>query len=266
MRKTKKRNILSRLIILLLILIIIVVGLIIFLNNNTKQNIINKTDPNGDSITIIDENDNESQQFIDSDDKEGENKEKEYQELNAMTYYTNNKDNKTFRIQDVIHNQDGTITIRGRVYKYVDLPTTLSAKEYQALIDGKSLNILGEKVTKIENDEKAQEAKYEMALKIETKEYDYDIVYYVNKNDDGTANLYNGSDSSIAEGTNVYLEKKLNGDFECYLFDEKVALKDYFKKDVHIADKNKTRLFYQNDEFIIEKEDNYFVRLVLSGF
>ena len=125
---------------------------------------------------------------------------------------------------------------------------------------------MGEKVTKIENDEKAQEAKYEMALKIETKEYDYDIVYYVNKNDDGTANLYNGSDSSIAEGTNVYLEKKLNGDFECYLFDEKVALKDYFKKDVHIADKNKTRLFYQNDEFIIEKEDNYFVRLVLSGF
>ena len=264
--KKNKRNMLLVIILLLIVMIIIIGVVLVSINKKNKLPIINDTDPNGDMVTVIDESNINSQQIIDLDDKDDNNGEKKYQELNNMTYYSGNSDNKTFRIQDVIHNQDGTITIKGRVYEYIELPDKLSVKEYQALLDGKTLNILGEKVTKIQDDNRAKEAGYEIALKVESKKYDYEMLYYVDKNEDGTANLYNGSDSSIARGTDVYLEKTLNGDFECSLNDEKIALKDYFKKDVHIADKNKTRLLHENDEFVIDDEDNYFIRLVLCGF
>lgn len=265
MKKTKK-NMLPAIIILLIVIIIIIGVVLVFINKNNNLPIINDTDPNGDIISIIDESNINSQQFIDLDDKDTNNGEKKYQELNNVTYYSGNSDNKTFRIQDVIHNQDGTITIKGRVYEYIELPDKLSAKEYQALLDGKSLNISGEKVTKIQDDNVAKEAGYETALKIENKKYDYEMMYYVNKNEDGTANLYNGSNSSIAKGTDTYLEKTLNGDFECLLNDQKITLKDYYKKDIHVADKNITRLLHENDEFVIDYEYNYFVRLVVIDF
>lgn len=266
MKKNKNIKNLIPAIILLIVLIIIIGVALLFLKKKDKTPKINDTDPNGDIITIIDESNINSQQFIDVDNKYDNNGEKKYQELNNMTYYSGNSDNKTFRIQDVIHNQDGTITIRGRVYEYIELPDKLSAKEYQALLDGKSLNISGEKVTKIQDDNIAKEAGYETALKIENKKYDYEFLYFAKKNEDGTANLYNGSDSSIAIGTDTYLEKTLNGDFECLLNDEKIALKDYYKDDIHIANKDKTRLLHENDEFIIDDEDNYFIRLVLTDF
>lgn len=271
MKKNNFKKILPILIIIVVIMIIIIGAVLISLiKNKNKEDGI---DPNGDSIVVAnDENkvqdntqNNTSTQYIDTENKDINNGEKKYQEMNWENYYEANKDNKTFRIQDVIHNNDGTITIKGRVYQYLDLPSTLSAKEYQALLDGKSLNILGEKVTKVQDDNIAKEAGYEIALKVETKKYNYDFYYYANKNEDGTATLYNGSDSSIAEGTDIYLQKTLNGDFECYYYGEKIELKDYYKQDIHIEDVNKTRLLHQNDEFVIDEEDGTFFWLVVVG-
>ena len=256
MKKTKKNNNMIKKLIILLIILILIIGVIlmVLLKKNKKEVAVNETDPNGDLITIIDENNADNMQFIDLDDKDDENKNIKYEPLTYYSYYINSRDNKTFRIQDVIHNNNNTITLKGRVYEYIELPEKLSAKEYQAVLNGKSLNIIGERATKLEDDKKAQEAGYELALKIDNKRIKNECLYYVTKNADGTANLYRGSEASVAEGTDKYLEINLSGNFTCYLFDEKIELKDYFKKDVHIANKNKTRLLHENTEFIFEQE------------
>lgn len=263
MEKNNFKKIIPILIIIVVIMIIIIGAVLISLKKNNAKEF--DGDPNGDSIVIVNEANNESIKFIDTENKDINNGQKNYIEMNLENYTEANKDNKTFRIQDVIHNNDGTITIKGRVYQYLNIPSALSAEEYQALLKGKSLNILGEKVTKVQDDNIAQEAGYEIALKIETKKYNYDLYYYANKNEDGTATLYNGSDSSVAEGTNIYMQKTLNGNFECIYFDEKISLNEYFKNDVHIEDLNKTRLLHQNDEFIIDEEDGTFYSLVVTG-
>lgn len=265
MKNNKNKMIIQVLIIIFIIMIIIIgVVLISLMKKNDKE--MNETDPNGDLIEIVNNSeDSINMSYIDNDSNDVNNSNKVYQEMNWENYYENNKDNKTFRIQDVIHNSDGTITIKGRVYKYLELPSNISSKEYQALLDGKSLNILGEKVTKVQDDNIAKEAGYETALKVETKKYKYNFYYYLNKNTDGTASLYNGSDSSVAEGTNIYLQKTLSGDFECSYYGEKIALKDYYKNDIHIDDVNKTRLLHKNEEFIIDEEDGSFFWLVVTG-
>ena len=274
MKKNSFKKILPILIIIVVIMIIII-G-VVLINLIKKDENINKIDPNGDLVVIENKENtqdngqnntenNTSTQYIDTENAAVNSGEKNYQEMNWENYYDANKDNNTFRIQDVIHNNDGTITIRGRVYQYLDLPSTLSANEYKALLDGKSLNILGEKVTKVQDDNIAKEAGYDTALKVETQKYKYNFYYYLNKNEDGTATLYNGSDSSIAEGTNVYLQKTLSGDFECYYYGEKILLKDYYKNDVHIEDLNKTRLLHKNNEFVIDEEDGTFFWLVVVG-
>lgn len=274
MKKNSFKKILPILIIIVVIMIIII-G-VVLINLIKKDENINKIDPNGDLVVIENKENtqdngqnntenNTSIQYIDTENAAVNSGEKNYQEMNWENYYDANKDNNTFRIQDVIHNNDGTITIRGRVYQYLDLPSTLSANEYKALLDGKSLNILGEKVTKVQDDNIAKEAGYDTALKVETQKYKYNFYYYLNKNEDGTATLYNGSDSSIAEGTNVYLQKTLSGDFECYYYGQKILLKDYYKNDVHIEDLNKTRLLNKNDEFVIDEEDGTFFWLVVVG-
>ena len=273
-----KKNSLKKILIILIIIVVIMIIIIgvALINLIKKDENINKIDPNGDLVVIENKENtqdngqnntenNTSTQYIDTENAAVNSGEKNYQEMNWENYYDANKDNNTFRIQDVIHNNDGTITIKGRVYQYLDLPSTLSANEYKALLDGKSLNILGEKVTKVQDDNIAKEAGYDTALKVETQKYKYNFYYYLNKNEDGTATLYNGSDSSIAEGTNVYLQKTLSGDFECYYYGEKILLKDYYKNDVHIEDLNKTRLLHKNNEFVIDEEDGTFFWLVVVG-
>ena len=264
MDKNNIKKILPILIIIVLILIIIIGVVLVLLTKNNDEEF--EGDPNGDSIVIVNEANNESIKFIDTENKDINNGQKNYVEMNPENYTEANKDNKTFRIQDVIHNNDGTITIKGRVYQYIDLPSTISADEYQALLNGKSLNILGEKVTKVQDDTLANEAGYDIALKIETQKYNYNMYYYATENEESqTAELFNGSDSSIAVGTDTYLQKTLNGNFECIYFDEKISLNEYFKNDVHIEDLNKTRLLHQNDEFIIDEEDGTFYSLVVTG-
>ena len=263
-----KNNKILQILIIIVIIMIIIIGAVL-INLIKKDENKTEVDPNGDSIFIVDEVDksnNISDQYIDTENPTLNNRKKNYQEMNWENYDEANKDNKTFRIQDVIHNNDGTITIRGRVYQYLDLPSTLSSKEYQALLDGKSLNILGEKATKVQDDSIALEAGYDIALKVETQKYKYNFYYYATEDEESqTAVLYNGSDSSIAEGTNVYLQKTLSGDFECSYYGKIIALKDYYKNDVHIADANRTRLLHKNDEFVIDEEDGTFYRLVVVG-
>lgn len=262
----EKNNFKKILIILIIIVLIMIIILGVVLMSLTKDKEEIEEDPNGDTIVIINEANSEGTNFIDTENKDINNGQKNYKEMNIENYSEANKDNKTFRIQDVIHNNDGTITIKGRVYQYLELPSTISAEEYRALLNGKSLNILGEKVTKVQDDSLANEAGYDIALKIETQKYKYNLYYYATENEESqTAELFNGSDSSIAVGTDVYLQKTLSGDFECSYYGEKIALKDYYKNDIHIEDVNKTRLLNRNNYFIINEQDGIFYRLIVVG-
>lgn len=264
MEKNNFKKILPILIIIVLIMIIIIGVVLNSLKKNNDEEF--EGDPNGDSIVIVNEANNESIKFIDTENKDINNGQKNYIEMNTENYAEANKDNKTFRIQDVIHNNDGTITVKGRVYQYLDLPSTISAEEYQALLNGQSLNILGEKVTKVQDDTLANEAGYDIALKIENQKYNYNMYYYATENEESqTAELFNGSDSSIAVGTDTYLQKTLNGNFECSYYGEIVALKDYYKNDVHIEDVNKTRFLHRHNYFLINEQNNTFYRLVVVG-
>ena len=69
MKKNKKIKNLIPAIILLIVLIIIIGVALLFLKKKDKIPKINDTDPNGDIITIIDESNINSQQFIDVDNK-----------------------------------------------------------------------------------------------------------------------------------------------------------------------------------------------------
>ena len=131
MEKNNFKKILPILIIIVLIMIIIIGVVLNSLKKNNDEEF--ERDPNGDSIVIVNEANNESIKFIDTENKDINNGQKNYIEMNSENYAEANKDNKTFRIQDVIHNNDGTITVKGRVYQYLDLPSTISAEEYQAL-------------------------------------------------------------------------------------------------------------------------------------
>lgn len=236
----------------IIIVIIIIIILAILMKKNSQKN---------DEITNIEENNSEPIEIMDinevaNDFIQNENviNNSNYIEMTEQNYKEYNTDNKTFRVQDVTNNNNGTMTIKGRVYEYVKMPEILSQDQYQALIDGKALKILGEKVFKVENDKKAQEAGYDICLEIESEEYDYEMLYYAQKNEDGTATLYEGSEASIADGTNIYMQITLDENLLCQNGPEQTTLKQYFANGYHIKDKNRTRLILKTIEFNFQDE------------
>lgn len=279
----KKNKIVIAMIVTIVVIIVIVFAMILVLRNNedTDENVANTdisstsnitnniTDDNNANLNTsidIDEDDNyipnsngisiinNENEFISDLDKPTNNTEKNYIELTEENYnkYVLDTADQTFIIQDAINNGNGSFTIRGRVYKYIEIPNTITQDQYQALLNGKALNILGERVVKSSNDAEAHEAGYDMELVIQSQKYNLPMVYYVKRNDDGSGRLYKGSEAELAEGTDIYMQITLSANLPCIYNDDKMTLMDRYTENYHIEDVDKTRLILDNDKFVFE--------------
>lgn len=279
----KKNKLLIAMIVTIVVIIVIVFAMILVLRNNedTDENVANTdisstsnitnniTDDNNANLNTsidIDEDDNyipnsngisiinNENEFISDLDKPTNNTEKNYIELTEENYnkYVLDTADQTFIIQDAINNGNGSFTIRGRVYKYIEIPNTITQDQYQALLNGKALNILGERVVKSSNDAEAHEAGYDMELVIQSQKYNLPMVYYVKRNDDGSGRLYKGSEAELAEGTDIYMQITLSANLPCIYNDDKMTLMDRYTENYHIEDVDKTRLILDNDRFVFE--------------
>lgn len=254
MRKNEGKISIPLLIILVIILIIIIVIALVFFTKNQNNERLNT-----DNVKVIDDNTIFEDKIINENNIVKE--EKKYDVLTEdINYYLNTSKDETFRVQDVIHNADNTITLKGRVYKYLDLPA-LTKAQYNALLEGKSLDILGEKVTKEPDNTRAEEAGYEISLVVETKEHEDEMIYYANRNADGSATLYYGSDTKLAEGTDIYLKLTLRNDTICEINEQETTIEKYYTQDIHREDKNLTRLYTENIEFAFEQGECWLVLL-----
>lgn len=254
--KEEQNKLILPILITITIIIIIIIAIILISNKNKEDitNIVNNTLPENENnatteqIEIINKNDN----IEDFEQNANISKNNKYIDMTEENYKKYNTDEQTFRIQDVVNNNNGTMTIKGRVYKYIKIPRTLTKEQYDSLVNGSALKILGEKATKIEDDTKAQEAGYDICLKIESKEHKYEMLYYVQKNADGTGTLYEGSEANIADGTDIYMQITLDENTICQNGRDKTTLKEYFSKGYHIENKNRTRLILKTAEFEFE--------------
>lgn len=279
----KKNKIVIAMIVTIVVIIVIVFAMILVLRDNedTDENVANTdisstsnitnniTDDNNANLNTsidIDEDDNyipnsngisiinNENEFISDLDKPTNNTEKNYIELTEENYnkYVLDTADQTFIIQDAINNGNGSFTIRGRVYKYIEIPNTITQDQYQALLNGKALNILGERVVKSSNDAEAHEAGYDMELVIQSQKYNLPMVYYVKRNDDGSGRLNKGSEAELAEGTDIYMQITLSVNLPCIYNGDKMTLMDRYTENYHIEDVDKTRLILDNDRFVFE--------------
>ena len=62
------------------------------------------------------------------------------------------------------------------------------------------------------------------------------------------------------------MEITVDGNLKCYLYEEEILLKDYYKEDKHIADKNRTRLIHQTDDFVLNEKNDTLEKIIFRGF
>ena len=122
--------------------------------------------------TIINNNSNNSSS------KYVEMTEENYKKYNTLPNY--------FRIQEMIDNEDGTITIRGRVFKETEL-LKITKEQYIELVDGKVIDLLGYQM-KINNDEDSDNGDYDMLITSISEEKW--MKFYVEKNIYGSGKLH----------------------------------------------------------------------------
>ena len=235
------KKVLLVLIILVTITILIIGITLIYIKNNHKDNtqsIENNIIDNSKEVKIV-QNSDKTKDFIETNTSN--KKEKEYIELTESNYKEYSKNNYVFIIQDTIRNKDKTITLKGRVYKKIEMPDMLTKEQVDAISNGNALRILGEKVVRLENDN-ARNYGYDMTLIVEsTKESKYKMIYYVKKNNDGTAKLSNGSEAFIADGTDIYMEITLKEKMICGYGTKRLELGQIYEKDYHIDDQERIR-------------------------
>lgn len=153
------------------------------------------------------------------DVEEGE--EKEYIEMTEENYNKYNSNGYRFEILDMVSNDDDTVTISGVVYKLKELPT-LSEDEYNELLDGKKVTVMGYEMEKIEEDTAGHD------LVIGTSDETY-IRFYVSENDDGTGKLYDYTEAALYELTDIYMEIIVDKDIDTESGFGNISLEEYLK-------------------------------------
>lgn len=221
--RTVKASILIVLLVLALIVIIIMgyyiyklnneknieAGKVVNLNNeiSTIQNTVNNLNEKINNVSnIINTPDNPTNisKVEESRDSEG------YIEMTEEKYKAYNNDKYHFAIQsDTASNKDGTVTIKGRVFKIVELGS-ITKQQYEDLENGKTLTISGYKMTKAK-----YSGKHDLLLSNNSEDQMY---FYVDKNTDGTGNL-SYADFIDAEATDIYMKITVDENIPCKYID-----------------------------------------------
>lgn len=174
-----------------------------------------------------------------------------YIEMTEENYKKYNNNQYQFKISEMINNNDNTVTIKGRVYKIVDLPT-ITKEQYQDLLNNKTITLMGYelKVSENEKDEDGTYGGYDLLLE---STGDFWMKYYVTKNSDGTGTLSDYTESSLYESTDIYMQLTINGDIPTESIEGDMTLKEYLKVwngDFTLNDGY--QFLSANDEFVFE--------------
>lgn len=188
----------------------------------------------------------------------------QYIEMTEATYKKYNTLPNYFRIQEMIDNKNGTITIRGRVYQETEL-LKITKEQYGKLLEGKVIDLLGYQM-KVNKEEDPSNGGYDMLITSTTAEKW--MKFYVEKNSDGSGKLhyytedemYRGTPFQKDEtgrfiGTNTYLQITLDDKLKCESGNASTTLREEFNKSNGILNINKNddiKLPYLNDEFNFE--------------
>lgn len=237
-----KKTILPIIIIVVIIIIITITAIIFNLRKETNSQGENTIVETSNEINIMPISE-EKQDFSENNTKK--NTEKNYIEMTQLNYKQYSEGKYTFRIQDATR-KDGKVTIKGRVYELINFPDKLTKEQLDAVNNNQALNILGEKVVKLPNDN-ANEYGYDMTLIVEsTIKSKYPMIYYIKKNEDGSAKLVNGSEAKIADGTDIYMQITLNENIVCKYGNKNATLSKIYEKNYHIEDENRIRISHDD--------------------
>jgi len=131
-------------------------------------------------------------------EKEDNKNEIQYIEMTEDNHKKYNTEKYQFRYEDIINNNDKTITIKGRVYEEIELPI-ITKEQYQELMADKTIDLLGHKMKVSESNDFGGHD-----LLIES--IDDWMIFYVDKNSDGTGTLMYGSEIALYKKTNTYMK------------------------------------------------------------
>ncbi len=190
----------------------------------------------------------------------------EYIEMTEAKYKEYSTSPYSFRIQEMVQNDNGTITIKGRVYKEIEL-LSITKEQYNDLINGKTIDLLGYQM-KVNKDEDSDNGGYDLLITSTGNKW---MKFYVEKNSDGSGKLhwyteremYEGTSFQEGEtgrfvGTDIYMQITLDENLKCKWGNESKTLQqEYFNRKsngtLNIKEKDDTVLPFANDEFIFQK-------------
>ena len=190
----------------------------------------------------------------------------EYIEMTEAKYKEYSTSPYSFRIQEMVQNDNRTITIKGRVYKEIEL-LSITKEQYNDLINGKTIDLLGYQM-KVNKDEDSDNGGYDLLITSTGNKW---MKFYVEKNSDGSGKLhwyteremYEGTSFQEGEtgrfvGTDIYMQITLDENLKCKWGNESTTLQqEYLNRKsngtLNIKEKDDTVLPFANDEFIFQE-------------
>jgi len=242
-KKNSKTTILVILLILSTIAIIIMTFLLYKLNNEktieTEKvvNLNNKITSLENTIDNLNEKIEDVSSIINTSVKYIEMTEEKYKKYSSGKY--------RFEIQDMISNNDETVTIKGRVFELIELPT-ITKEQYQNLLDKKTIDVLGYQM-KVNQDEDS--SGHDLLIE-STGDW---MKFYIDKNSDGTGTLSDYTETALYEGTDIYMQIIVDENITTKSGLGNISLKEYLKTwtgNIELKDEEMLPGF--NDEFIFE--------------
>ncbi len=271
-KKTVKISLSTVLLIISVIIIVVMAYFLFKLNNEKTTETGNVSDADTkisnleNTLNSLDEKtNNNSNNVNNSDNSTSNNNNVNYIEMTEENYKKYNTSPYSYRIQDMIQNKDGTITIKGRVYKETDF-LSITKEQYQDLVNNKTVDILGYNM-KVNKEEDPDNGGYDLLI---TSTGDKWMKFYVEKNSDGTGKLiyytememYVGTPFEPGEigryiGTDTYIQITLNEELKCTWGKSTITLKQEYdsrkeNNTLHTTNSHDTVFPLLNDEFVFK--------------
>lgn len=236
--------------------------------NRIINDVFDINNSNIDNLTIENQVKNDANTIEDDSINYIEMTESKYNEYNTKPY--------SFRIQGMEANNNGTITLKGRVFKQIEF-LSLTKEQYNDLVNGEIIDLLGYQL-KVDMEEDPDNGGYDLLI---TSTDDRWLKFYVEKNSDGSGKLhwYTESEMYIGTpfqkgetgrfvGTDIYAKIDIDENINCeYGYGSKTLrnIYDERKSDglLNIEYKNDTIFPILNDELIFE--DGICTSVIFSG-